>query len=208
MSQVQNNYFNIPNVVSFLALFLACTAIALLINQQFYYSFATIFLAFIMDALDGFLARKLKSTSDFGKQLDGYVDLFTYLIYPALSYYIYFRLQTLIASFILFIFVACGIFRLARFSIVGFIFSETRPGAFSYQGLPVYFNHLFLLVAISIHALFQTYFNIPVYILILVNSYLMISKIQFPKPQRVLPYVLLLLLISGFFYFLGIYASH
>lgn len=198
---------NIPNAVSFLALFLSCAAIILLIEGFFYYSFATILLAFIMDALDGYLARKLDCTSDFGRQLDGYVDLLTYLLYPALGYFLYFELRSRIEALLLFLFIACGVYRLARFNVVGFISSVRQDSGMTYQGMPVYFNLLFLLISICLNTLSRTYFHFLAYILIPANSYLMISRIPFPKPRRILPYVLLMMALAGIFYFLGAHAD-
>jgi len=206
MSKKTNSELNIPNGVSFLAMFLACTAIVLLIEGLFYYSFATILLAFIMDALDGYLARKLDCASDFGRQLDGYVDLFTYLLYPALSYFLHFELRSGFDSLMLFLFIACGVYRLARFNIVGFIPSGKQKKGVNYQGMPVYFNLLFLLASICLHALSQTYFHYLVYLLIPANCLLMISRIPFVKPRRILLYVLLVAALSGIFYFLGAHA--
>lgn len=208
MSQTTDSNLNLPNAVSFLALFFACTAIVLVIDGLFYFSFATILLAFVMDALDGFLARKLKCASDFGRQLDGYVDLVTYLLYPAFSYFLYFEMRSGVESLMLFLFVACGVYRLARFNIVGFVPSLGRKTDMAYEGMPVYFNILFLLAAICLRALAPKYFHFLAYLLIPVNGYLMISRIPFGKPRRILPYVLLLAVIAGIFYYLGTDANH
>ena len=80
-----------------------------------------IFLAMIFDALDGYVARMSRATSDFGAQLDSLCDLVTFGVAPA------FLLVKLCPSFtyahsrgvwiLAAAFMACAALRLARFNV-------------------------------------------------------------------------------------------
>ena len=195
-----------PNVISLMALFLSWMSIVILLSDRFYLSFSVVLIAFIMDALDGYVARRLKKESSFGRQLDGYVDVFIFLIYPALSFYLFFGLRDVVSIIIVFIYIAAGIFRLARFNVTGFLTVKNKEHL-SYPGLPVFFNHLTILILLALNWLPVKYFFPIAYIIILLNSLLMVLKFPFPKPRSIWPFVLLLLLVSCTMFYLGIYAN-
>ena len=82
------------------------------------------------DALDGRIARMTNTTSDFGKELDSLADVITFGIAPALLAWIWgfhFLAETAsreisqpilqIGTFICFLYLLCGVSRLARFNI-------------------------------------------------------------------------------------------
>ena len=75
---------NIPNAVTFLRLLLLPVVMIFLVNQQTILAVA-LYLVFLgTDALDGFLARRLKQETDFGEYFDFAVDFlgfYTFLIY-------------------------------------------------------------------------------------------------------------------------------
>lgn len=197
-------FISLPSSISFLSLFFSWVGIIILLNNQFYFSFAFILIAFILDSLDGFLARKLKQESDFGRQLDGHIDVFTYLLYPALSFYLFFGLRDTISLIVTFIFLVAGIFRLVRFNIKGYVkFSQKNFRA--YSGLPVFFNHIPLLIFLCLRFFEIKYFNLVADAIILLNSFLMIQTFPFPKPRKILPFVMLLLLLSIIMFYLGVY---
>lgn len=195
-----------PNIISLMALFLSWISIVILLNNRFYLSFSVILIAFIMDALDGYIARRLKKESSFGRQLDGYVDVFVFLIYPALSFYLFFGLRNAISIIIVFIYIAAGVLRLARFNVTGFLTVQNREHL-SYSGLPVFFNHLTILILLAFNRLPVEYFFPIAYIIIILNSVLMVLKFPFPKPRSIWPFVLLLLLVSCTMFYLEIYAN-
>lgn len=197
----------LPNVISFSALFLSWIAITLLLNSRFYLSFSIVLIAFIMDALDGYLARKLKTTSSLGKQLDGFVDVFVFLVYPALSFYLFFGLKSAIAVIIIFIYIAAGVFRLARFNLTGFLTTQGSNHLF-YTGLPVFINHFTVLLLIALTLLPVRYFVPLAYIIIILNSLGMILKFPFTKPRIIWPFLFLILLASCVMCYLDYHASH
>lgn len=186
----------LPNVVSFLALFFSWISILLLLNGRFYFSFSLVLLAFILDALDGYLARRLGQDSPFGRQLDGFVDVVVFLIYPALSFYLFFGLKGPVSTVIIFVYIATGIFRLARFNITGFVTAPDRD-QMSYPGLPVFCNHITILLLLVLRQFLGRHFCLIADMLLVLNSILMVQKFSFPKPRALWPFILLILLASG-----------
>ena len=201
------NKINVPCTVSFFALFFSWIGIVLLLNDQFYYSFAIILIAFILDALDGFIARKLKQESEFGRQLDSYVDIFIYLLYPALAYYLFFELRDIFSVGMLYLFLSCGIFRLSRFNVSGLIDSSKKDFK-AYGGLPTYFNHLPLISILFLKVVGVKFFSQISCMIILLNSILMVLKFPSTKPKNIWPFVILLLLISLVMIYVGINESY
>ncbi|MEP6715274.1 MAG: CDP-diacylglycerol--serine O-phosphatidyltransferase [Terriglobia bacterium] len=99
-------------------------------SQEFEVAAKTIGFAFILDGLDGRIARMTNTTSEFGRELDSLADIISFGIAPALLAYVwgvYFvgaswggdlvdQLQRA-GKFLSFLFLVCGAARLARFNI-------------------------------------------------------------------------------------------
>jgi CDP-diacylglycerol--serine O-phosphatidyltransferase len=77
-----------------------------------------IFVAMVMDLLDGRVARLMKATSQFGVEFDSLADVVSFCVAPAFLVYS-FALKDLSrpAWFGAFLFVICGALRLARFNV-------------------------------------------------------------------------------------------
>src|SRR5688572_31027628 len=92
-----------------------------------------IFVAMIMDALDGRVARLMKATSQFGVEYDSLADAISFGVAPAFLLYT-FALRDLgrPAWFAAFLFVICGALRLARFNV----FTGTTDKRY-FVGLPI-----------------------------------------------------------------------
>jgi CDP-diacylglycerol--serine O-phosphatidyltransferase len=93
--------------------------------QDFEMAAKTIGFSFILDGLDGRIARMTNTTSEFGKELDSLADIISFGIAPVILAYVwgvYFvtpavdQLQRA-GLFIAFLFLVCGAARLARFNI-------------------------------------------------------------------------------------------
>lgn len=92
-----------------------------------YFDYAAIYigLAIIFDTLDGRVARMTKTTTEIGVQLDSFADVLTFGIAPTILVYSWgignsFSEQSSIhglAVFVLFMYLMCGAFRLARFNL-------------------------------------------------------------------------------------------
>jgi CDP-diacylglycerol---serine O-phosphatidyltransferase len=86
--------------------------------------------AILFDALDGRIARLTKTTTEFGIQLDSLADVLTFGITPAVLVYAWGYGAAFpeggqahkLGWFVSFMFLICGVFRLARFNV-----QATRP---------------------------------------------------------------------------------
>jgi CDP-diacylglycerol--serine O-phosphatidyltransferase len=114
---------------------LFCGFFAMLLTVQGRYTEASlaIFVAMIMDALDGRVARLMKATSQFGVEYDSLADVVSFGVAPAFLLYA-FALSELgrPAWFAAFLFVICGALRLARFNV----FTGATDKRF-FVGLPI-----------------------------------------------------------------------
>jgi len=99
---------------------LVCGFLALLLtaNNRFTEASLAIFVAMVMDLLDGRVARLMKATSQFGVEFDSLADVVSFCVAPAFLLYA-FALRDLgrPAWFGAFLFVICGALRLARFNV-------------------------------------------------------------------------------------------
>lgn len=91
----------------------------------------------VCDFLDGFLARKLQSTSSLGLELDSLADLVSFGVAPVVVFYVsFFDAKPTIFSFAACLwYLLAGAFRLARFNDL----AQHKPTASSgnFQGLPI-----------------------------------------------------------------------
>lgn len=76
--------FNIPNLFTAANLMCGVMSIILILSGRIDIAPFVIFLAAIFDFFDGFLARKLKVSSEMGKQLDSLADMVTFGVAPGL----------------------------------------------------------------------------------------------------------------------------
>lgn len=104
----------------------------------FGYAAKAIVFAIIFDTLDGRVARMTRTSTEIGVQLDSLADVLTFGIAPTVLIYSWAIGATLDEStslhnlgvFVLFMYLMCGTFRLARFNLQG-----TRPRVLS-EGTP------------------------------------------------------------------------
>ena len=73
---------NVPNALSLLRLLLIPVLLSLAWHGQGKIFFSLLVFSLLTDALDGWLARKLNQTSEFGARLDSWADLLTSLSLP------------------------------------------------------------------------------------------------------------------------------
>jgi CDP-diacylglycerol--serine O-phosphatidyltransferase len=110
--------FLLPSLLTTGNLF--CGFFALLLTVQGRYTEAglAIYVAMVMDLLDGRVARLMKATSQFGVEFDSLADVVSFCVAPAFILYS-FALGDLGRSawFGAFLFVICGALRLARFNV-------------------------------------------------------------------------------------------
>jgi CDP-diacylglycerol---serine O-phosphatidyltransferase len=114
----------LPNLFTTGALFAGFYAIVAAISLDFTDAVIAIFVAGVLDGLDGRVARLTNTQSEFGVQYDSLSDLVSFGVAPALVLYIW-SLSSLkeygpawgkVGWAAAFIFAACGALRLARFN--------------------------------------------------------------------------------------------
>lgn len=107
----------VPNVVTLLALCAGLTSIPLSMQGRFEWAVWAILVAAILDGIDGRVARLLKSTSNFGAQLDSLADFVNFGVAPALLLYIW-TLKAVgpIGWIAAMVYAICAALRLARFN--------------------------------------------------------------------------------------------
>lgn len=115
----------LPNLVTTAALFSGFYAILAGMNQQFEKAAVAVFIAMILDGLDGRVARWTNTQSEFGEQYDSLSDLISFGLAPALVMYQWALVDMRDISvawgkfgwMAAFIYVACAALRLARFNV-------------------------------------------------------------------------------------------
>ncbi|MDD9331498.1 MAG: CDP-alcohol phosphatidyltransferase family protein [Wolbachia sp.] len=107
-----------PNFITLLGLCSGLTSLKFTFNEQWEFSVIFIIIAAIIDGMDGRIARILKSTSDFGAQLDSFADFLNFGAAPAFLLYFWKLNEIKVIGWILvMIYVICISIRLARFNV-------------------------------------------------------------------------------------------
>ena len=124
----------LPNLFTSAALFAGFYAIVQAMNFNFEQSAIAIFIAMVMDGLDGRVARMTNTTSAFGAEYDSLSDMVSFGVAPALIMYVW-ALKPMgklgwIAAFIC---CACAALRLARFNTK---LEDDHQDKRYFQGLP------------------------------------------------------------------------
>ena len=128
--------FILPSLLTLIGVCLGISSIKFSLDQN--YSLAVIFLVFaaLLDALDGRIARLIKGTSEFGKELDSLTDFVSFGIAPAFILY-FWELKNYgkIGWAITLIFSVCCVLRLARFNLTK-ISEEVEWKVNYFEGVP------------------------------------------------------------------------
>ncbi|MEC7118492.1 MAG: CDP-diacylglycerol--serine O-phosphatidyltransferase [Pseudomonadota bacterium] len=107
-----------PNLITTAALLSGFYSIVASTNGQYLKAIAAIFLAGLLDGLDGRVARHLNAQSPFGEQFDSLSDMLSFGVAPAILVYSWVLAPMgRIGLACAFIFTACAAFRLARFNV-------------------------------------------------------------------------------------------
>ncbi|CAJ1317372.1 CDP-diacylglycerol--serine O-phosphatidyltransferase [Paenibacillus sp. PK4536] len=112
MKKMLPNLFTLGNLLSGFA------AILLISQEQFEISVLLIVVGLVCDFLDGYCARILHATSEFGKELDSLADLITFGVAPAIFAYVVSLHEIHVVGAVCCLFyVCCSALRLARFNV-------------------------------------------------------------------------------------------
>lgn len=81
----------VPNMVTIIGLCIGLSSIRFAFKEQWEIAVAFIIFASCIDGIDGFLARKLDASSNFGAQLDSLSDFLNFGIAPAIVVYLWLK---------------------------------------------------------------------------------------------------------------------
>ncbi|MEX3008179.1 CDP-diacylglycerol--serine O-phosphatidyltransferase [Hoeflea sp. TYP-13] len=174
----------VPNIITALAICAGLTGIRLAFEQRFELAVAMVLLAAFLDAIDGRVARLLKSSSKFGAQMDSLADIVNFGVAPALVLYAY--LLDHVKSFgwiAAMIYAIAAALRLARFNVMeeegvkaswqaDYFVGIPAPGGAMMVLLPVYLGFLgvepgtffaYLATAYTLLIAFLLVSRVPVY---------------------------------------------
>lgn len=113
----ERGIYLLPNLMTTLALFAGFYAVIAGMNGEFLNGAIAIFIAMVLDGLDGRIARMTNSSSAFGAEYDSLSDMVSFGLAPALLVY-----QWMLNDFgklgwlVAFVFTAAAALRLARFN--------------------------------------------------------------------------------------------
>ena len=178
----------LPNILTLGGVCLGISSIKFSIDGNFNLAVTLILLAAILDALDGRVARLIKGTSEFGKELDSLTDFVSFGIAPVLILYFwelnnYGKMGWAIAL----IYSVCCVLRLARFNLTKNENGQEWKNNF-FEGIPSPAGGLLILTPL-IYELSE--FNLDLNIksftpfLTVLIALLLVSKIPTPSLKKI-----------------------
>ena len=178
--QSKKTRYILPNILTIAGVCLGISSIKFSLDLNFNMAVIFITLAAILDALDGRIARLIKGTSDFGKELDSLTDFVSFGIAPAFIIY-FWELNNYgkLGWAITLIYSVCCVLRLARFNLTKFKAHETWKQNY-FEGVPSPIGALLILSPLVFelteinYVLDKNYFT-PIFTLIIAT--LLISKV-------------------------------
>ena len=170
----------LPNILTLGGVCLGISSIKFAIDGNYSLAVTLILFAAILDALDGRVARLIKGTSEFGKELDSITDFVSFGIAPVLILY-FWELNTYgkLGWAIALIYSVCCVLRLARFNLTTRENQQEWKNNF-FEGVPSPAGGLLILTPL-IYELTNLNFNIDIklltpYLTVLI-ALLLVSKI-------------------------------
>ena len=114
----KNKFYLLPNLFTTASLFAGFYSIVQAMNGRYDHAAIAIFVALILDGLDGRVARMTSTESAFGSEYDSLSDMVSFGVAPALVIYVW-ALQPLgkLGWIVSFIYCTCAAVRLARFNV-------------------------------------------------------------------------------------------
>ncbi len=162
-------------------------------------------LAVVLDGLDGRVARLANVTSDFGLQLDSLADVVSFGIAPAILVYSWGLADFgQFARFSAFVFLICGVMRLARFNV-------QVQNLKHFAGLPIPAGAG--VIAATVHFFPEppqgTFFKVALVSTTYLAALLMISTIRYPSLKQLnlgrgkshLTILVIALLVAGIYFY-------
>jgi CDP-diacylglycerol---serine O-phosphatidyltransferase len=178
----------LPNILTLAGVCLGISSIKFSLDGN--YTFAVIFILFaaILDTLDGRIARLIKGTSDFGKELDSLTDFVSFGIAPVFILY-FWELYNYgkLGWAITLIYSVCCVLRLARFNLTKIETQQNWKNNY-FEGVPSPAGGLLILMPL-IFELSDINMNINIknltpYFTILI-AFLLVSKLPTLSLKRI-----------------------
>lgn len=136
--------------------------------------------AFLIDTIDGAVARRIGQESDFGRQLDSSLDVLNYLVFPVFFIMVFLSANIFVSIFSASIVIGFGILRLIRFNNQGFL---KQDGSRYYAGLGVAYILLAVIVFYLLNYFLGNWVNWLVPPSLFFLSLAMISEFPLRKPK-------------------------
>lgn len=175
-----------PSLVTYAAL--ACGFAAIVLTTEGHLGWAGLFIlmAYIADALDGFVARKLNAASSFGLQLDSLADVVDFGLAPVFLCYKHLQTTTDIPGWLAatlgFPYIMGGAFRLARYNLLA---TEKEGRSDQTLGLTISTSGAFLTLAVLTSGAYPSITGFLLLPIMVALPLLMISRIHFPESHVV-----------------------
>ncbi len=170
----------LPNILTLGGVCLGISSIKFAFDGNFSLAVIFIILAAILDALDGRIARLIKGTSEFGKELDSLTDFVSFGIAPVFILY-FWKLNTYgkLGWAITLIYSVCCVLRLARFNLTKISNNQVWKNNY-FEGVPSPAGGLLILMPLIFELsnlnLNYNFENFTPYFTILI-AFLLVSKI-------------------------------
>ena len=178
--QSKRTRYILPNILTIAGVCLGISSIKFSIDQNFNLAIIFLALAAILDALDGRIARLIKGTSEFGKELDSLTDFVSFGIAPAFIIYFWeLNKYGKIGWAITLIYSVCCVLRLARFNLTSYTEENTWKQNY-FEGVPSPLGGILLLMPLvgeisNFNILYDIKAIIPAYTIFI--AIMLISKI-------------------------------
>ena len=179
----------LANFLTTLSLVCGFASIIFSLESQFTFASWAIILSVIFDGIDGQIARRNPVPSEFGKELDSLVDVVSFGIAPSILGYIFIYQDFYSwATLALFAYLACSIFRLAKYNITPkeklvncFIgLPTTAGGGILASFILIYRKKQGMALPVFIpHILLPKFVPILFVCLVLLIAFLMVSRVRY-----------------------------
>lgn len=192
----------LPNLFTTSALFSGFFSVVAGINGEFTAAAVAIFIAMVLDGLDGRVARLTNTQSAFGAEYDSLADMVSFGVAPALVAFTWILQDVGKTGWVVaFLFVACAALRLARFNVqIGSVDKKwfiglPSPSAAGLVAASVWTFHSFDADAFGFKLLMLLVVAAAGVLMVSNILYYSFKDIDFKKP---VPFVVLLAIVLGF----------
>jgi CDP-diacylglycerol---serine O-phosphatidyltransferase len=178
----------VPNLFTLMNLFMGFNSIVAISHDDYWRGAMFILLAGVFDMLDGVVARLIKSTSEFGAELDSLCDVVSFGVAPSfLLWKVYFYQFPDYGILLAALPALGGAIRLARFNVKLTSFEDKNY----FSGLPIPSSAMTIASYIVFFQITNEYpqevKNIAIIVVTLLSSFAMVSTVKFdnmPRPTK------------------------